>query len=70
MTHCLFANGVRAFTAEMTVRFVAPVPTDNSLMLTARETSHKRQIHRLEARLSLNSKLLARATAGFIESRS
>ena len=69
MTHCLFAQGLRALTAEMTVRFVAPVPADRSLTLTARSVSCKRRIHWLEARLSLDARLLARATARFIEPR-
>jgi uncharacterized protein (TIGR00369 family) len=69
MTHCLFAQGFRAVTAEMTVRFVAPVPTGRSLMLTARSLSRKRRIHWVEARLLIDAKLLARATARFIEPR-
>jgi acyl-coenzyme A thioesterase PaaI-like protein len=70
MTHCLFAVGVQAVTAEMTVRFVAPVPIDNAFLLTARLVSQKRRMHWLEACLSLNTKLLARASARFIEPRS
>jgi acyl-coenzyme A thioesterase PaaI-like protein len=67
MTHCLFARGVRAFTAEMTVRFVAPAPTNRSLMLTAHEVSWKLRMHNLEALPTLDDELLARATASFIE---
>lgn len=69
MTHCLFALGVRAVTAEMTVRFIAPVPTDRPFLLTAQVVSRKRRMHWLEARLSLNAKPLARAKARFIEPR-
>ena len=69
MTHCLFARGVQALTAEMTVRFVAPVPIEHPLLLTAQVLSNRRRIYWLEARLHVNSALLARATARFIEPR-
>jgi uncharacterized protein (TIGR00369 family) len=69
MTHCLFVRGLRALTAEMTVRFVAPVPTDRPFTLTAQVVSRRRRIHWLEARLTMDAKLLARATARFIEPR-
>jgi uncharacterized protein (TIGR00369 family) len=69
MTHCLFALGLHAVTAEMTVRFVAPVPTDCPFMLTARVVARKRRMHWLEARLTQNARLLARASARFIEPR-
>ena len=69
MTHCLFARGVQALTAEMTVRFVAPVPIEHPLLITAQVLANKRRIYWLEARLKVNSQLLARATARFIEPR-
>jgi uncharacterized protein (TIGR00369 family) len=69
MTHCLFAAGIRAVTAEMTVRFVAPVATHCPFALTAKLLAHKRRTYLLEARMVRNSGLLARATAKFIESR-
>ena len=69
MTHCLFAHGVRAVTADMTIRFVAPVATDRAFLLTAWPASRKRRTHWVEARLTRDARLLARATARFIEPR-
>ena len=69
MTHCLFAHGVQAVTAELTVRFVAPVAAGSDVVLTAHLIDRKRRSYRLEARLSRGSRLLARATGKFIEMR-
>jgi acyl-coenzyme A thioesterase PaaI-like protein len=67
MTHCLFSRGISAFTAEMVVRYVAPAPIGQSLLLVARLIASKRRTFRLEARLTENHKLLARAEAKFID---
>jgi uncharacterized protein (TIGR00369 family) len=67
MTHCLFAHGIAAVTAELSVRFVAPVMTGQQVELTARLTETKRRTYRLEARLTCGARLMARATAKFLD---
>jgi uncharacterized protein (TIGR00369 family) len=67
MTHCLFARGIAAVTAELVVRFVAPVETSRQVELSARLIESRRRTYRLEARLTSGTRLLARATARFIE---
>jgi uncharacterized protein (TIGR00369 family) len=66
MTHCLFAHGIAAVTAELSVRFVAPVMTGKQVELTARLIETKRRTFRLEARLTCGTRLMARATAKFL----
>jgi uncharacterized protein (TIGR00369 family) len=67
MTHCLFARGVSALTAELTVRFITPVETTGDVVLSARLVGHRRNFYRLESTLIGGGHLLARATAKFLE---
>jgi uncharacterized protein (TIGR00369 family) len=67
MTHCLFARGIAAVTADLAVRFVAPVEIDRQVEVSARLIESRRRTFRLEARLTSGARLLARATARFIE---
>jgi uncharacterized protein (TIGR00369 family) len=66
MTHCLFAHGITAVTAELIVRFVAPVEIGWRVELSARLIECKRRTFRLEGRLHHGARLLARATGRFI----
>lgn len=36
MTHCLFMQGIKALTAEMTVRFVAPIKVGDAIKIVGR----------------------------------
>jgi len=67
MTHCLFHQGIQALTGELTVRFLAPVPIDAGVELSARLLSQRRGILQLEATLSIGSKIHARANAKFLQ---
>ncbi|ELR66631.1 hypothetical protein C942_04329 [Photobacterium marinum] len=67
MTHCLFAQGIQALTAELTVRFSTPVEIGQKVRLKARLTGQRRGIYQLEASITDEQQLLARATAKFIE---
>ena len=67
MTHCLFTHGIQALTAELTVRFVAPVRTEQQVMLTAHLVGHRRGIYQLEALITQEQQVLVRASAKFIE---
>jgi len=68
MTHCLFHRGVRAVTGDLYVRFLAPVTCDETLDVTARLVAEAPPVYRLEAQLSREDKILARARARFMDS--
>lgn len=68
MTHALFAAGVVGVTAELTVRFLAPVRLGCAATVRAalvRSCAHG--LHLLEAHLEQDGKPVARATARFLE---
>lgn len=67
MTHCLFAHGIQALTAELVVRFIAPIQIGQQIILTARLLGQRRGIYQLEASIASGRQQLARATAKFIE---
>lgn len=66
MTHCLFLQGIAALTAELTVRFIAPVPLGKALLISAQLLGQRRGIYQLEALLLMGQERLARATGKFI----
>lgn len=76
MTHCLFTQGIEALTAELTVRFVAPISVGQTITVCAQLLGQRRGIYQLEALLLsglhiagqciAGEQCLARATAKFI----
>ncbi|WJV65484.1 PaaI family thioesterase [Pectobacteriaceae bacterium CE70] len=76
MTHCLFMQGITALTAELTVRFMAPIRVSQALTVCARLLGQRRGIYQLEAWLVSGPHIagqniatdqrLARASAKFI----
>lgn len=70
MTHCLFAQGVEAMTADLQVRFVKPVPCDETLRLQAKLLKKKHQLYQLSAELHCDGELLAHSQARFIQRKS
>lgn len=66
MTHCLFQQGVEAVTASLDIRFIEPVPCNDSLRIDARLISQRHHIYYLDAELSVAGRALARASARFI----
>jgi len=67
MTHCLFHRGVRAVTGDLRVRYMHPVPCDETLNIKARVTEETPPLCRLQAELTLNGRVLVRAQATFCE---
>ena len=41
MTHCLFSQGIQALTAELTVRFMAPISLGQTLMVCAQMLGYR-----------------------------
>ena len=52
MVHCLFARGVRAVTAEMTVRFLREVPVDSDVSVAANLIGERHGVFQMAASLS------------------
>jgi len=67
MTHCLFHQGIQALTAELQVRFIAPVPIEACVDIEATLLSRRRGIFQLEATLAIEGLVHARASAKFLQ---
>ncbi len=69
MTNCLFAHGIVAVTAELTVRFRHPVALDAPLAVRAEIVRSQEPLHVLQARIVQGGQVKAKATGKFIERR-
>lgn len=69
MVHCLFAHGIVAVTAEMTVRFLREVPVDCNVRVGAELVSQRHGVFQLTAGLTLAGRPLAAAKGKFLRSR-
>lgn len=65
MVHCLFARGVVALTAEMTVRFLHQVPIGTDVEVAAALIDARHGLYRVGATLSGEGAVLARASGKF-----
>jgi uncharacterized protein (TIGR00369 family) len=68
MVHCLFAHGVTAVTAEMTVRFLREVPVDCDVSVGATLIGERHGVFQAVASLSLAGTRLAMAKGKFCRS--
>ena len=66
MTHCLFMQGIQALTAELTVRFMAPIYLGQTITAYAKLLGQRRGVYQLEAWLMTEDQRVARASAKFI----
>lgn len=66
MVHQLFQMGIQAYTAELKVRFVRPIPVQRKLKLSAELLSERRGVYSLAARIVVDGELAAKAQAKFI----
>lgn len=67
MTHCLFMQGIQALTAELNVRFVAPIAVGDAIKISARLVEHRWGLYQLEASLCVDGKACVTATAKFLQ---
>lgn len=67
MTNCLFAHGIEAVTAELTVRFLRPVLTDRVAVVSARLIKTSRRLYVLEGELTQEQVTVARAQGKFLD---
>ncbi len=70
MTHCLFHLGIRAYTGDLRVRFLRPVPWGRRLAIRAARRASRGPVHRLESEIWEGGEMMARASATFMESMS
>lgn len=66
MTHCLFHQGIEAMTADLQVRYLAPVPCPGRIEVSARLSGQRRLIYELDAELRAGGMVKARAKAKFM----
>ena len=67
MTNCLFAHGVAAVTAEMTVRFRLPIELNSPLVVCAQITRSQVPLYDVEARIVQAGQVKAKAIGKFME---
>jgi acyl-coenzyme A thioesterase PaaI-like protein len=67
MTNCLFARGVAALTAELTVRYREPISARGDITARAWLTESRGQLHLLRAELRQDGRVKAIALAKFFE---
>lgn len=68
MTNCLFAHGVEALTAELTVRYRGPIALRGEVAVRAWLTASHGRLQMLCAELRQDDKLKATALGKFLES--
>ena len=66
MTHCLFARGIKAVTAELKVKFIHSVPCSAALLLQAQLIQCRQPLYKLTACLYVDETPHARAAAKFM----
>ncbi len=67
MINCLFQRGVRAMTADLKVRYKHSVPCNAKLVVLGQLVESRPPLYRLEARLMLGERTMARAEARFMQ---
>ena len=67
MTNCLFAHGLVAVTAEMTVRFRHPIAIREPLLVRASITRSQSPLHIVEAKIIQAGQVKAKAQGKFME---
>lgn len=67
MTNCLFARGVTAVTAELTVRYLEGVPVGRELEVGAECLRARGHLFVLQAEVRLDGRVVVRATGKFID---
>lgn len=67
----MFADArYKALTAEMTIRFVAPIKVGDAIKIVGRLVSQRLGMYQLEAALFVNNKAFVTASAKFIQPKS
>lgn len=67
MVNCLRMNGSEAYTAEMCVRYLQPIPVGATIEIHGCIQKNRKNMHWTEASIFINRTLMACATAKFID---
>nr|WP_321386206.1 PaaI family thioesterase [uncultured Vibrio sp.] len=66
MTNCLLSMGIEALTAQLDVRYHAPIALKEHVKITAHCEKDKRGVYQLVAQLSVDEEIRVSATGKFI----
>jgi len=69
MTHCLFHEKIEAMTADLQVRYLAPVPCPGRIEVSARLAGQRKLVYELDAELRVGGVVKARAKAKFMRQK-
>lgn len=69
MMNCLFYQGIKAVTGELTIRYRYSVPCHAELELRARISAVKQPLFKMESELVMDGRVMAEATAKFMEQK-
>jgi len=69
MTHCLFHQGIQAFTGDLHIRYVRPLACPIDLEIRAWVLSSRPPLHRLRAEIKNDGRMMTWAEAKFIQGR-
>jgi len=67
MTHCLFTHKIKAVTGDLHIRFLAPIPCEACVELTAFVDSQTPPLYVVKAQLSHDGQIMAHAKAKFMK---
>lgn len=67
MTNCLFSLGIRAVTAELTVRYLKGVRADRDAKVTAWRLRTRGRVHAVQAEIKQDNRVVVRAYAKFMD---
>ena len=67
MCHCLFARGKTTVTGKLTVRFLFPVRVNRKAVVRAWIKEFRTPLHRAEAKMMQDGRIVAMAAANFME---
>lgn len=65
MVHALFARGIKGVTAEMTIRYLKPVPLSQPIEVCGIVNSSRHGLHQCTAEVRQDASLVVRASAKF-----
>lgn len=67
MTNCLFKHNIKAVTGDLRIRFLAPIPCDACVEISAFLDSQTPPLYIVKAELCYNGQVMARAKAKFMK---
>jgi len=66
MTNCLFHHGIQAYTGDLHVRYLHPIPCPAQLEIKAWIVSEYSPLYQLRSEISRNQQVMARGEGKFV----